>query len=61
MVWHNFSNHEKISTSTTFSTSFLRSLLPPDKYILRPGISFKVKTADIDNKYDKYSKTCADE
>ena len=49
-----------MSTSTNFSAPFLRSLLPPGTKILRPRISFRVKTADIDNQYDIHSRTCAD-
>ena len=45
--------------STTFSAPFLRSLLPPDTEILRPIICFRVKTTEIDNQYDIYSRTCA--
>ena len=48
-----------MKTSTTFSAPFLRSLLPPDTKILRPRIYFRVKTTDIDNQYDLYSRTCA--
>ena len=54
-----FSNYEKMATSTTFSAPFLRSLLPPYIKILRPRISFRVKTTNIDNQYDIYSRTCA--
>ena len=45
-------------TSPTFSASFLRSLLPPDTNIIRPRIYFRVKTTEIDNQYDLYSRTC---
>ena len=34
--------------------------LQPDTKILRPRISFRVKTTGINNKYDLYSITCAD-
>ena len=47
-------------TSTTFSAKFLRSSLTPDTKILIPRISFRVKTTDIENQYDLYSRTCAD-
>ena len=54
--WHDsiFSNYEKMTTSTTFSALFLRSLLPPETKILIPRIYFRVKTTDIDNQYDLY-------
>ena len=48
-----------MATSTTFSAPFLRSALPPNTNILRPRIYFRVKTTDIDNQYDLYSRTCA--
>ena len=47
-----------MATSTTFSAPFLRSLLPPDTKILRPRISYRVKTTDIDKQYELYSRTC---
>ena len=46
--------------STTFSAPFLRSSLTPDTKILVPRIYFSVKTTDIDNQYDIYSRICAD-
>ena len=49
-----------MATSTTFSAPFLRSLLPPNKKILRPRISFRAKTTEIDKQYELYSRTCAD-
>ena len=55
-----FSNCEIMATSTTFSAPFLRSLLPPDTKITRPRISVWLKTTDIDNQYDIYSRTCKD-
>ena len=48
-----------MTKSITFSAPFLLSLLPPDTKILRPIISFRVKTTDIDNQYDFYPKSCA--
>ena len=45
---------------TTFSAPFLRSSLSSDTKILRPRIYFGVKTTDIDNQYDLYSRTLAD-
>ena len=42
---------------TALSAQLLRSSLPPDTKILRPRISFRVKTTDIDNQYDIYYKT----
>ena len=36
------------------NTSFLRSLLPPTTNLLRPRISFRVKTFYIDNQYYLY-------
>ena len=44
---------------TTFSASYLRSLLTQEK-IPPPRISFRVKTTDIYNKYYLYSITCSD-
>ena len=55
-----FSTHEKMATSTYFSAAFLCSLLPPDTKILISRIYFRVKTTDIDNQYDLYSRTCED-
>ena len=49
-----------MATSTTFSAPFLRLLLPPDTKILRPRISCRLKTTDIDNQYDIHLRTCAD-
>ena len=49
-----------MATSTTFSAPFVRSLLPPNAKILRPIISFRLETTDIDNQYHLYSRTCAD-
>ena len=54
-----FSNYDQMEKSTTFSAPFLCSSLPPDTKILRPRISFRVNTTDIDNQYDIYSRTCA--
>ena len=45
---------------TTVSAQFLSSSLPLDKEILRKGISFRVKTTYIENKYELYSITCED-
>ena len=49
-----------MATSTTFSAPFLLSSLPPDTKIFRPRIYFRVKTTNIDNQYDLYSRTYAD-
>ena len=49
-----------MATPTTFNAPFLSSPLTQDTNILRPGISFRVKTSYIDNQYDLYSKICAD-
>ena len=49
-----------METPTTFSAPFLRSLLPPDTKILRPRIYFSLKTTEIDNQYNLYSRTCTD-
>ena len=49
-----------MATSTTFSAPFLRSLISQDTKIIRPRISFRVKTTYIDNQYDLYSRKCAD-
>ena len=48
-----------MTTFTTFSAQFLLSLLPKYTNIPRPRISFGVKTTDIDNQYDIYSRKCA--
>ena len=53
-----FFNHDKMATYTTFSAPFLRSSLLPETKIIRPRISFRVKTTEIDNQYDIYSITC---
>ena len=47
-----FSNHEKISASTTFIAPFLRSSIPPDTKILKRIMHFRFKTTDIDNQSD---------
>ena len=49
-----------METSTTFSVPFLRSLLPPNKKILIPRISDRVKTTELDNQYNLYSRTFSD-
>ena len=54
-----FSNHEKMSTSTTFSAPFLLSSLPPETNIFRSRIYFRLKTTDIYNQPDLYSIKCA--
>ena len=46
--------------STTLSSPFLRLLLPPEAKILCPRISFRDKTAYIENQYELYSRTCSD-
>ena len=46
--------------STTFSATFLHHSLPPDTKILQPRVFFRVKTTDIDNKYDLYYITFVD-
>ena len=51
-------NYDKMSKYTSFSALFLRFSLPPETKILRTGISFMLKTTDIDNKYYLYSRTC---
>ena len=43
----------------TFSGPIKRYLLTPDTKILCPRISFRVKTTEIKNKYDIYSRNCA--
>ena len=55
-----FSNDEKMAKSTTSSAQFLCSSLSPDTKIIRPWISFRVKTNKIENQYDIYSRTFAD-
>ena len=49
-----------MATFTTFSEPILRYLLPLNTKILIPIIYFRVKTTDIDKKYDIYSRTCVD-
>ena len=44
-----------MAKSTKFSAPFLHYSLPPDTKIICTRVSFKVKTTDIDNKYDIYS------
>ena len=55
------SNYEKIEKSTILSAPFLRSLLQLDTKTLLSRIYFRVKTPYIGNKYELYSRTCADE
>ena len=45
---------------TTFSAPFLCSSLPSDTKILHLRIYFRVKTTDIDNKYEIYYRAYAD-
>ena len=47
--------------STTLIAPFLSSSLPPETKIIFPWIYFRFKTTDIENKYDLYSRTCANE
>ena len=49
-----------METSTTFSAPFLRSLLTSDTNILRLRIYFRVKTTDIENQYNLYSRKLSD-
>ena len=49
-----------MAISTTSKVSFLRSVLPSTINSLIPRIYFRLKTFDIDNQYDIYSRTCAD-
>ena len=53
-----FTNYEERERYTTSSAPFIRSLISPETKILPPRISFRVKTTNIDNKYDLYSITC---
>ena len=46
--------------STIFSAPFLHYLLPPGKKYSVQGYIYWVKTTNIDNQYDLYSRTCAD-
>ena len=46
--------------SKTFGAPFLRSSLPPDTNIPNSIISFRVKTTDVENRYEIYSRTFAD-
>ena len=48
-----------MSESTTLGAPFKHSLLSPDTKTLRPRISFRLKTTDVDN-HDIDSRTCAD-
>ena len=54
-----FSNDGIIGKPTTFSATFLCSLLQPDKK-LRPRISFRVRKTDTDNQYKLYYRTSVD-
>ena len=56
-----FSNHKKMEKSTTFSAPFLCYLLQQDTKMIRPKKYFRVKTTDIDNKYEIYSRKISDE
>ena len=47
-----------MAISTTFNEPFLLSSLPPNTKILRPRIYFRVKTTEIENQHDSYSRTC---
>ena len=49
-----------MSASTTFSAPFLLSSIPSYKNILKNRIYFRVKTTEIYNQYDLYSRTCVD-
>ena len=45
--------------STTFSATFLHSLLPLETKIIFPRISFRAKKINISNQYNLYSRTIA--
>ena len=44
----------------TFSAQYLCSSFPPDTKILRPRITFRVKTTDFESQYNIYYRTCTD-
>ena len=46
-----------MANSATFSAPFLSSSIPPGTKIIYPRISFRVKTKDIGNQYNLYSRT----
>ena len=48
-----------MAKSTTFVASYKRSLLLSDTKILRPMICLRVKTTEIDNDCNIYSRTSA--
>ena len=49
-----------MALSTTFSEPFIHYSLLSDTKIIRPRISFRVKTTGIENQYYLYSTTCVD-
>ena len=61
LVWFNISKSWKNSKIHHIQSPFLRSSLPPYTKILGQRIYVRVKTSDIENQYDKFSITCADE
>ncbi len=60
--WHDtlFQNYTKMLNTDTFSAPMLRSMVCPDKSILRPRIACKVKDTTTPGQYDLYAQTCAD-
>ena len=46
--------YDKMEKFTTFSSPFLRSSLPPDRKIICPRISFRVKKIVVENQYNLY-------
>ena len=55
-----FTDYDNMEKSTTFNAPFISSSLPPNTKILHTMIYFRLKTTDIDNQYDLYSRTCTD-
>jgi hypothetical protein len=49
-----FKNYHKMLNSGTWSAPILRSLVPSTKTVLPPHVTFKVKTTDVDNTYERF-------
>ena len=55
-----FENEKKMEKFTPFIAPFKYWLFTPDTKILYSWILFRVKTIEMYNKFDLYSRTCAD-
>jgi len=53
-----FQDYHKILNSGTWSAPILRSQIPPNKAILPPRVTFKVKRTDVNNTYELFCRTC---